>query len=115
MGGRIEISGRVVAAARALSGVSLEDFAHAAGLTVEGLNAIEASGSAWIRSDEDIDRVNRALEHFGVITIGELDGMGAGDADAEVLARPDVHVPPSFFTERPSVLRCLRRPETRAA
>ena len=78
MSGRIQISGRVVAAARALSGVSLEDFADAAGLTVDALNAIEASGSAWIRSGDDIDRVTRALEHFGVVTIGELDGMGAG-------------------------------------
>ena len=78
MSGTIQISGRVVAAARALSGVSLEDFADAAGLTVDSLNAIEASGSAWIRSSEDIDRVSRALEHFGVVTIGESDGMGAG-------------------------------------
>ena len=76
--GRIQITGRLVAAARALTGVGEVDFAAAAGLTVESLRQMEASGSAWLRSAQDSEAVHRCLEHFGVIVVGEGDGMGAG-------------------------------------
>lgn len=78
MSNSLQMTGRVIAAARALIGVSQADFAAAASLPVESLRLIEASGSAWLQSDPDISGVNRALEHFGVIVIGEADGMGAG-------------------------------------
>jgi len=72
------LSGRLIAAARALAGVSQADFAAAAGLPVETLRFIEAGGSAWLQSKEDQDAMSRALEHFGVIVLEESDGMGAG-------------------------------------
>lgn len=78
MNDKIQITGRVVAAARAMTGISQEDFAAAAGLPVEALRLIEASGSAWLSSDRDAEAVGRALAHYGVIVIDESDGMGAG-------------------------------------
>ena len=39
---------------------------------------MEGSGGAWVRSEQDAEAVNRGLVHFGVIVIGESDGMGAG-------------------------------------
>jgi hypothetical protein len=78
MGDGPRITGRVVAAARALAGVGREDFAAAAGLSVETLRLIETNGGAWLQSDRDIESVNRGLDHFGVIVIEEANGMGAG-------------------------------------
>jgi hypothetical protein len=78
MRSEIQISGRLVAAARKLIGVSQADFAAAAGLPLEDLRVIERSGSAWVQSERDVTALNRVLEHFGVIVIGESDGMGAG-------------------------------------
>lgn len=74
----LRISGRVVAAARALAGVDRENFAAAAGLAVEALRVIETNGGAWLESDHDIEAVHRGLEHFGIVVIEEADGMGAG-------------------------------------
>jgi len=73
-----EISGRLIAAARALTGIGQADFAHAAGISLEALSIMEAGGSALLRSDQDTEAVNRAFAHFGVIIIDESDGMGAG-------------------------------------
>ena len=73
-----KMSGRLIAAARALTGISQADFAAAAGLPVETLRLIEASGSARLNSERDVEAVNRAMDHFGVIIIEESDGMGAG-------------------------------------
>ena len=73
-----KISGRLIAAARALTGVSQADFAEAAGLSLEVIGIMEAGGSALLQTAREIEAVNRALEHFGVITIDESDGMGAG-------------------------------------
>jgi hypothetical protein len=78
MSGKFQISGRVIAAGRALAGVSQADFAAAAGLPLESLCVIEGSGSAWVRSAEEVAAVERGLDHFGLIVIGESDGMGAG-------------------------------------
>lgn len=72
------ISGRVVAAARALVGVSRADFAAAAGLSVDVMRRIESAGSAWVQPAHKVEAVERALRHFGVIVIPESDGMGAG-------------------------------------
>lgn len=73
-----EISGRLIAAARALTGVSRADFADAAGLPMERIGFMETAGSAFLQSDRDIKAVSHALEHFGVVVIDESDGMGAG-------------------------------------
>ena len=75
---KVQMSGRLIAAARALTGISQADFAAAAGLPVKTLRLMEGSGSAWLHSERDLEAVNRGLEHFGVIVIGESDGMGAG-------------------------------------
>lgn len=74
----IRMSGRLIAAARALVGVSQADFARACGLAVETLSRLEAGGSAWVSSDADIEAVTRGMSHFGVMTVEEADGMGAG-------------------------------------
>lgn len=73
-----KVSGRMIAAARALTGVSRAAFADAAGLPPEVIADMEAGGSALLQVDTEIEAVNRALECFGVIIIDEADGMGAG-------------------------------------
>src|SRR5690606_38114465 len=78
MSNTVRITGRVIAAGRALTGVSQAEFAAAAGLTVEAICLMEGSGSAWIQAGEDVEAVLRGLEHFGVIIIEESDDMGAG-------------------------------------
>jgi hypothetical protein len=72
------ISGRIIAAARALVGVSQPDFAAACGLDVDTFSRLEAGGSAWVSSPEYVEAVARGMIHFGVIMIEESDGMGAG-------------------------------------
>jgi hypothetical protein len=78
MRGKIQMTGRLIAAARALAGIGQADFAAAAGLPVESLRLMEGSGSAWLKSERDVEAVNRGLAHFGVVVIGESHGMGAG-------------------------------------
>jgi hypothetical protein len=78
MGSRIQVTGRLVAAARALTGVSREDFAAAIELPVEALVLIEARGSAWISTARELEAIGRGLAHFGIIVIEESEGMGAG-------------------------------------
>jgi hypothetical protein len=78
MSNKIKMSGRLITAARALAGVSQADFAVAAGIAVEKLCLMEANGSAWIHPEKDVEAVNRGLDHFGVLVVGESDGMGAG-------------------------------------
>ena len=74
----IRMSGRVIAAARALVGVSRADFAAACDLTVGTLRRLEAGGSAWVGSESDTTALKRGLDHFGVMIVEETDGMGAG-------------------------------------
>lgn len=78
MSGEMQMSGRLIAAARALTGISQRDFAAVAGLPVETLRLMEDSGSAWIHSERDVEAIARAMEHFGVVVLSEADGMGAG-------------------------------------
>jgi len=78
MSSKIKMTGRLVAAARALAGVSSEDFASAAGIPVETINLIEANGSAWLHSQSDAEALIRAFEKFGVVALDEDGGMGAG-------------------------------------
>ncbi len=78
MNDKIRITGRLIAAARALAGISQTDFAATAGIPVDTLHRLEAGGSAWIQSGLDVEAVSRGLKHFGVIIVEEADGMGAG-------------------------------------
>jgi hypothetical protein len=78
MGTMMRISGRVIAAGRALVGVSEADFAKACGLDVDTLCRLEAGGSAWVSSAADVEAVARGMNHFGVVVVEETDGMGAG-------------------------------------
>lgn len=72
------ITGRLIAAARALTGISHARLAEASGLSVPTLIEMEAGGSAVLQSADDAERVQRALEDFGAMFISEGDGMGAG-------------------------------------
>ena len=74
----VQISGRLMTAARGLTGVSLADFAAAADLPVRTVSLIEEGGSAFVQSDQHVAALSRALEYFGVVVIAESDGMGAG-------------------------------------
>lgn len=78
MDAEIKMTGRLIAAGRALTGVSREAFAASAGIAVDLLASMEASGSAWVHSEKDRECVMRAFETFGIVVIGECDGMGAG-------------------------------------
>ena len=53
MTSRMDITGRLIAAGRALVEVGREDFAKAAGLSVDTLALLEAGGSAWVQSQSD--------------------------------------------------------------
>lgn len=74
----IKLTGRLIAAARALTGVNRNDFAAAVGVAPETLAAMEANGSAWVHSRSDAEAVCRALDKFGVIVLNEEGGLGAG-------------------------------------
>jgi hypothetical protein len=78
MNARTKVTGRLIAAGRALTGVSQEAFASSAGIPLHELISMEASGSAWLHSESDRECVIRAFEAFGIVVIGEGDGMGAG-------------------------------------
>jgi transcriptional regulator with XRE-family HTH domain len=71
------LTGRLVAAARALTGISQEELANASGLEVEKVRLMESNGAAWI-PDQPSQALSHALEKFGVVVIREGDGMGAG-------------------------------------
>ena len=72
------ISGRLIAAARALAGVSLPDFAAAARLPVDTMRDLEAAGSAFVTSEQKLKAINEAFKHFVVLVVDESDGLGAG-------------------------------------
>lgn len=72
-----KISGRQVAAARALTGVGRAELAEAIGISVAEIGRIEAGGSVPLDRDT-AERAQRAFERFGAIFIPESDGFGAG-------------------------------------
>ena len=71
------LTGRLVASARALTGISRGELAAASGIPLEMMPHLESSGAAWLPDDES-EALGRALETFGVVIIPEGDGMGAG-------------------------------------
>ena len=74
----VRISGRVIAAARALVGVSQEHFAAACDLPIDTLCRLEAAGSAWVRSDDEVEAIARGMSHYGVLLVEETEDLGAG-------------------------------------
>ena|SRR5688572_24403626 len=71
------LTGRLVAAGRALTGVSQRDLANAAGMPLDMFHILEASGAAWIPPDKS-EALNQALAKFGAVVVPEGDGLGAG-------------------------------------
>lgn len=78
MNTKTEISGRQIAAARLLAGVSRAELADAAGISVASLKKLEASGSVTFPGEKRAVAVREALERFGVIFLFEEQGIGAG-------------------------------------
>lgn len=78
MGSDVKITGRIVAAGRVLAGIGRDDFAHIAGMPAEKIAVLEAGGSAWLQSVDDVGAITRALEHYGVVVIDEDCNLGAG-------------------------------------
>lgn len=78
MNSKTEISGRQIAAARLLTGVSRAELATAAGIPVAALKRLEASGSATFPRERKAAAVREALETFGAIFLFEEEGIGAG-------------------------------------
>jgi hypothetical protein len=72
------LTGRLIASARALTGISLEVLARNAGLDVERMRLAEDSGSAHLSSAEESAAIIQSLERFGAVFIAEGDGFGAG-------------------------------------
>jgi transcriptional regulator with XRE-family HTH domain len=72
------VTGRLIAAARVLTGISRADLANASGVATAKLAQLEAGGSAPPESETDVEALKRALEGFGAMFIPEGDGIGAG-------------------------------------
>lgn len=71
------LSGRLLAAARALVEISSADLASASGVKIDKLQLLEADGAAWLPEPE-AGKLRAALESYGVVILPEGDGMGAG-------------------------------------
>ena len=74
-GGGFLLTARLLAAARALAGVSLADLAQAAGLPLSRLRRLGTGAQA---SDAETLALTRALEELGVLLLPEGNGKGAG-------------------------------------
>lgn len=72
------ITGRLIAAARMLTGISQADLASASGVPLSTVVRTEAGGGAPLQSNSDAETLSRALEEFGATFIPESDGFGAG-------------------------------------
>ena len=75
---KIKISGRLIAAGRALANISQEDFAAAIGISTGSLCLLEAKGSALIHCQHEAELLSHGMERIGVVVLDESDGMGAG-------------------------------------
>ena len=72
------LTGRMIAAARALTGIGLADLATDSGIDIERLGLMERSGSTPITPPADAQTIALALERFGALLVQEGDGLGAG-------------------------------------
>jgi transcriptional regulator with XRE-family HTH domain len=78
MADNLLITGRLIAAARALTGISQSDLAKASGISIGRLAHLESSGSAPVLPEVEAQAVKRALERFGARFIAESRSVGAG-------------------------------------
>jgi transcriptional regulator with XRE-family HTH domain len=78
MGNDLLITGRLIAAARVLTGISQVDLASASGVSLSTVACTEADGGAPLQSKNDAETLRRTLEGFGAMFIPESDGIGAG-------------------------------------
>jgi transcriptional regulator with XRE-family HTH domain len=72
------ISGRQIAAARALADISQEDLANRARILLTELMRLEAYGAALLPDDAHTEAVRNALDSFGAVFVAEGHGLGAG-------------------------------------
>jgi transcriptional regulator with XRE-family HTH domain len=72
------ISGRQIAAARALADISQKDLADRARIPLAELLRLEAYGAALLPDDARAEAIRSALESFGAIFVPEGGGLGAG-------------------------------------
>lgn len=72
-----QLTGRVLAAGRALAGIPVEDLAATSGMPLDNVQFLLSNGAAWVAA-EDARPLISALETFGVVIVSEGDGMGAG-------------------------------------
>jgi alkylation response protein AidB-like acyl-CoA dehydrogenase len=72
------ISGRQIAAARALADISQKDLADRARIPLADLLRLEAYGAALLPQEAHTDAIRNALESFGAIFVPEGHGLGAG-------------------------------------
>lgn len=71
-----DITGRQIAAARALAGISQAELAKAASISIPTLGRMEASEGAAVGMRNNITSVRRALEAAGVeFTNGDAPGV----------------------------------------
>jgi transcriptional regulator with XRE-family HTH domain len=78
MSDNLLITGRLLAAARVLIGISQTDLASASGISLSKVVQMEAGGGAPPQSKSDAETLSRTLENFGVMFVPESDGIGAG-------------------------------------
>ena len=72
------VSGRQIAAARALADISQKDLANRARIPLAELTRLEAYGAALLPEDAHTDAIRGALDSFGAIFVAEGNGLGAG-------------------------------------
>lgn len=75
---KTQISGRQIAAARSLTGISRSELARAAEISVAMVKELEASGSVSFPGKKEAAAVRKTLEDFGVTFLFEEKGAGAG-------------------------------------
>jgi len=80
------LSGRQVAAARALLGITQEELAKRACLAVQTLQEIETTAQDFDDSNNDLQAVRTALERAGVTFIDERATSSAGGAGIRLSA-----------------------------
>lgn len=72
------MSGRLIAAARTLTGLTQTVLAAEAKVALDALKLMEADDAAILPASKDVDTVRKTLEQFGAVFIPDGDGMGAG-------------------------------------
>ncbi|MGE3990138.1 helix-turn-helix domain-containing protein [Pseudorhodoplanes sp.] len=73
-----KISGRQIAAARALADISQQDLAGRARIPLADLLRLESYGAALLPDDAHAEAIRNALDSFGAVFVPEGHGLGAG-------------------------------------